>query len=59
MLAQGTASKSVRYELAYPNRVYLTVLARDVLRVDFNVHVWGFKNSTVRPNNNNGTSNQT
>lgn len=57
MLAQGTAVKSVRYELAYPNRAYLTVLARDTFRVDYNIHVWGFKNSTVRGNN--STGNQT
>ncbi len=53
MLAQGTAAKSVRYELSYPNRAYITVLARDNLRVEFNIYVWGFTNSTVTPNNNN------
>lgn len=55
IVRSGTAGKSVKLNITYPEQVYLTITSTSTLALDYNIYLWGAVGAA--PNNTNNNTN--
>ncbi len=59
IIKSGVATKGTRFEIVYPQQVYLTVLGTNSLSLDYNIWAWGALAPPSNSTNNNTNGNNT